>query len=61
MVFQLLSGIQEIKLQGCEQRKRWQWEDTQADLFDVNMQSLSLSQSQEAYVSTSSRIFLLQS
>lgn len=48
MVFQLLSGIQEIKLQGCEQRKRWQWEDTQADLFDVNMQSLSLSQSQEA-------------
>ena len=48
MVFQLLNGMQEIKLQGCEQRKRWQWEDTQADLFEVSMQSLSLQQSQEA-------------
>lgn len=48
MVFQLLSGMQEIKLQGCEQRKRWQWEDTQADLFDINWDSLSLRQYQEA-------------
>lgn len=48
MVFQLLNGMQEIKLQGCEQRKRWQWEDVQADLFEVNMESLTLQQSQEA-------------
>ncbi len=46
--YQLINGMQEIKLQGCEQRKRWEWEDTQADLFDVNMQSLSLQQIQEA-------------
>lgn len=46
--YQLINGMQEIKLQGCEQRKRWEWEDTQADLFDVNMQSLSLQQTQEA-------------
>lgn len=45
--YQLINGMQEIKLQGCEQRKRWEWEDTQADLFDVNMQSLSLQQKQE--------------
>jgi ATP-binding cassette subfamily B protein len=48
VVYQLIIGMQEIKLQGCEQRKRWEWEDVQADLFDVNMQSLSLQQNQEA-------------
>lgn len=48
IVLQLINGMQEIKLQGCEQRKRWQWEDAQADLFDVNMKSLSLQQNQEA-------------
>ncbi len=48
VVYQLITGMQEIKLQGCEQRKRWEWEDVQADLFDVNMQSLNLRQSQEA-------------
>ena len=48
VVLQLINGMQEIKLQGCEQRKRWQWEDAQADLFDVNMKSLSLQQNQEA-------------
>jgi ATP-binding cassette subfamily B protein len=47
-VYQLINGMQEIKLQGAEQRKRWEWEDTQADLFDVNLQILSLQQTQEA-------------
>ncbi len=46
--YQLINGMQEIKLQGYEQGKRWEWEDTQADLFDINMQTLSLQQSQEA-------------
>lgn len=45
--YQLITGMQEIKLQGCEQRKRWEWEDVQADMFQVNMQSLSLQQYQE--------------
>ncbi len=48
VVYQLITGMQEIKLQGCEQRKRWEWEDVQADLFDVSMKSLSLQQNQEA-------------
>lgn len=48
VVYQLITGMQEIKLQGCEQRKRWEWEDVQANLFDVNLQSLNLLQNQEA-------------
>ena len=35
VTYQLINGMQEIKLQGCEQRKRWEWEDVQADLFKV--------------------------
>ena len=33
VTYQLISGMQEIKLQGCEQRKRWDWEDVQAHLL----------------------------
>jgi ATP-binding cassette subfamily B protein len=46
--YQLINGMQEIKLQGCEQRKRWEWEDVQADLFKVNLSTLSMQQTQEA-------------
>ena len=48
VTYQLVNGMQEIKLQGCEQRKRWEWEDVQADLFKVNLQSLNLQQIQQA-------------
>ena len=48
VTYQLINGMQEIKLQGCEQRKRWEWEDVQADLFKVNLQSLNLQQVQQA-------------
>lgn len=48
VTYQLIDGMQEIKLQGCEQRKRWEWEDVQADLFKVNLQSLDLQQIQQA-------------
>ncbi len=46
--YQFITSMQEIKLQDCEQRRRWEWEDVQADMFDVNMQSLRLQQAQEA-------------
>ena len=46
--YQLITSMQEIKLQDCEQRRRWEWEDTQADLFAVQMKSLKLQQTQEA-------------
>ena len=48
ITYQLIGGMQEIKLQGCEQRKRWEWEDVQADIFKVNLQSLNLQQIQQA-------------
>ncbi len=46
--YQLLTSMQEIKLQDCEQRRRWEWEDVQADLFKVQLKSLKLQQMQEA-------------
>ena len=48
VTYQLVNGMQEIKLQGCEQRKRWEWEDVQANLFKVNLQALNLQQVQQA-------------
>lgn len=46
--YQFITSMQEIKLQDCEQRRRWEWEDVQADMFDVNMKVLKLQQTQEA-------------
>lgn len=46
--YQFITAMQEIKLQDCEQRRRWEWEDVQAELFDANMKSLKLQQTQEA-------------
>lgn len=46
--YQFLTSIQEIKLQNCEKRRRWEWEDTQADLFQIQMKSMKLQQTQEA-------------
>ena len=46
--YEFITSMQEIKLQDCEQRRRWEWEDTQADLFEVQMKSLKLQQMQEA-------------
>lgn len=46
--YQFITAMQEIKLQNCEQRRRWEWEDVQADLFDVSMKQLRLQQMQEA-------------
>lgn len=45
--YEFINSIQEIKLQGCEQRRRWEWEDIQSDLFRVQMKSLKLQQRQE--------------
>ncbi|HRC81843.1 MAG TPA: peptidase domain-containing ABC transporter [Sedimentibacter sp.] len=45
--YQLIQGMQEIKLQNSEKRKRWEWEDIQADLFKINISALKLEQTQE--------------
>ena len=47
-IVQLIQGMQDIKLAGAETGKRWEWERTQARLFKWSVQSLSLSQFQQA-------------
>jgi len=47
-IVQLVSGMQEIKLNNCEQQKRWEWERIQAGLFRFNIKSLALGQYQQA-------------
>jgi ATP-binding cassette subfamily B protein len=47
-IVQLVSGMQEIKLNNCEQQKRWEWEHIQAGLFEFSVKSLSLGQIQQA-------------
>lgn len=51
-VFELIGGMQEIKLHNAEQQKRWGWERIQVKLYRISMQSLSLEQTQ----TTGSRI-----
>lgn len=48
VTYQYITSMQEIKLQGCQQRRRWEWEDVQADLFSIQMKNLKLQQTQEA-------------
>ncbi|MFB9841178.1 peptidase domain-containing ABC transporter [Mucilaginibacter ginsenosidivorans] len=46
-IVQLVSGMQEIKLNNCEQQKRWEWEHIQARLFKFNVKNLALNQYQQ--------------
>ena len=46
-IVQLISGMQEIKLNNCEQQRRWEWEHIQARLFKFNVKTLALSQYQQ--------------
>lgn len=46
-LMQLIYGMQDIKLLGCEQQKRWEWENIQASLFRIHMSSLNLGQWQQ--------------
>ena len=45
-IYQLISGMQEIKLNGSERRRRWEWEAIQVKLLKVSLKSLTLTQSQ---------------
>lgn len=45
-LIQLLHGMTEIKLNGCEVRRRWDWEAIQARLFRLNVRSTALNQYQ---------------
>jgi ATP-binding cassette subfamily B protein len=45
-LIELITGMQEVKLNNCEKQKRWEWERIQARLFNVNINRLSLAQTQ---------------
>lgn len=46
-LYQLITGMQEIKLNNCETQKRWQWERIQVKLFKISIQGLALGQYQQ--------------
>jgi len=46
-LFQLITGMQEIKLNNCETEKRWQWERIQVKLFKISIKGLALQQYQQ--------------
>jgi ATP-binding cassette subfamily B protein len=47
-LYQLITGIQEIKLNNCERQQRWRWERIQAKLFKISIKGLTLSQYQQS-------------
>lgn len=47
-VIQLIQGMQEIKLNNSERRKRWEWERIQVKLFKVGLRGLAIGQIQQA-------------
>ncbi|BDS15417.1 peptidase domain-containing ABC transporter [Aureispira anguillae] len=46
-LYEIINGVQEIKLQGSERKRRWKWVEIQAKLFSVQTKSLALRQYQE--------------
>ena len=46
-LFQLVTGMQEIKLNNCETEKRWEWERIQVKLFKISIKGLALQQYQQ--------------
>lgn len=47
-IFEMITGMQEIKLYGSETPKRWEWEHLQVKYFKLNIKSLVLEQYQQA-------------
>jgi len=44
---QIVTGMQEIKLNNCEKQQRWKWERIQVKLFKISMKGLALGQYQQ--------------
>lgn len=47
-LIQLITGMQEIKLNACEQQKRWQWERIQTKIYKLTSKGLALAQWQQS-------------
>jgi ATP-binding cassette subfamily B protein len=46
-IMEIIQGMQEIKLHGCEKQKRWQWEHLKARGFKLGIKNLALNQWQQ--------------
>ncbi|MFI3315285.1 MAG: peptidase domain-containing ABC transporter, partial [Rikenellaceae bacterium] len=46
-IVQLITGMQDIKLNNCEKQKRWAWESIQAKLYKISIKGLTLGQTQQ--------------
>lgn len=46
-LIQLVTAMQEIKLNNCEKQKRWQWERIQVKLFKISVKGLAVGQFQQ--------------
>lgn len=44
---QIVTGMQEIKLNNCEKQQRWKWERIQVKLFKISMKGLAVGQYQQ--------------
>ena len=58
---EIVQGMQEIKLHGCEKQKRWQWERLQARTFKLGMKGLALNQWQQTgafFINEGKNIFI---
>lgn len=46
-IIQLITGMQEIKLNNCERQQRWKWERIQVKLFKISSEGVALGQFQQ--------------
>jgi ATP-binding cassette subfamily B protein len=44
---QLITGMQEIKMNNCEKQQRWKWERIQVKLFKISVKGMALGQYQQ--------------
>ena len=47
IILNLLNGVQEIKLQNCERKKRWEWERVQINQYKLSKELLRIGQIQQ--------------
>ena len=47
-IVQIVTGMQEIKLNNCERQQRWQWERIQVKLFNISIKGLAIGQYQQS-------------
>lgn len=58
---QIVTGMQEIKLNNCEKQQRWKWERIQVRLFKISIKGLALGQYQQmgsVFFSQSTSLFI---